>query len=619
MEKNLKMSSYMRLLMFLTGIFFMMYFTLEPIIDMFEEPVLVKSEEIIYVNNSGCFLRGWRSPAKYSPAAEPINLLQCPKPQLMSATTKNGTNFLVPKEISQNLECKYWVLAALDFQSNKVLLEGHFSLKRGENEDIQIGVGQQIVRVKCQGNSNGTKYHDVHFFVPPPPVGNLKPKKNGTEKLSVMVLGIDSISHMHFVRNFPQLNGFLESMHTKFFGYSRVGPDTRANLMPFLSGINSDEADSESLFSAEAWLWERFRAGGYSTAYGEDSTEGVFTNRNGREKFPSKPTDFYLAPVLLEMHSRTRYSLDLRETVYCTAGRQFQAILRDFIDKLVPHLQQRPFFSFFWQSQGVQEYYEFAEQLDQPYWMLLRSMQEADILNHTIVFLMSDHGLRSGDYRSSYQGMAEESQPLLLAIYPDWLKFKYPLAMGNFENNSHSLITPYDLHETLIDMTRLDKLQNSQMEERTKTLHSHPPESLPRGISLFLPIPEYRTCELAHIPTLYCFCRKHIEIPHDDGLVIRCSRFMVESINQQMKPYSKCAELKLHTVVQAYFVDFGEESFVHELRLGVKTLPGNGEFEATVRVSDALVLSSPISRVNQYKQQSHCVSDPYIKALCFCT
>ncbi|XP_020809400.1 uncharacterized protein LOC110185065 [Drosophila serrata] len=607
------MSSYMRLLMFLTGLFFMMYFSLEPIMDMFEEPVIVRSEDIIFINNSGCFLRGRRSPARYSQALEPINLLRCPEPQLMSAMTKDNANFLVPKEMSENLHCKYWVLAAWDFTSSKGLLEGHFSLKRGENSDIQIGIGRQIVRVKCKDNLNFTKYHDVHFFVPPPLEG-LKSKPNGIKKLSVMVLGIDSISHMHFVRNFPHLNGFLESMHTKFFGYSRVGLDTRANLVPFLSGFSTDEADS-----TEAWLWEIFKAGGYTTAFGEDSAEGVFPSGNGKEQFPSNPTDFYLPPVLLEMHSHSRYSLDLREMVYCTAERQFQGILRDFIAKLVPHMQQRPFFSFFWQSQGVQEYYEFAEQLDQPYMMLLKSLQEADVLNNTIVFLMSDHGLRAGDYRSSFQGMAEESQPFLLAIYPDWLKDKYPQAMGNFESNSHSLITPYDLHQTLKDVVRLDNLQGSQLEKRAKILQSHSPESLPRGISLFLPIPEHRTCELAHIPPLFCFCRKHTEIPTDDGLVLRCSRFLVESINQKTKSHPQCAKLKLQSVVLAYFMELGEESFSHEFRLRVKTLPGNGEFETTVRVSETLVLTSPISRVNRYQKQSHCVSQPQIKALCFCT
>lgn len=605
----------MRILTLLTGIFFLMYFSLQPLVDMFEKkPVVATTGDIVFVNNSGCFLRGRQSPARYTLAVEPINSLGCQRPQLLFAETKMTGNFLVSKKIWEDLQCKYGLLAARDFQSNKVLLEGHFNLRRGASAGIQIGVGQQIVRVECHNKANVTKYHDVHFFLPPP----VPASKQGSEKLSVMVLGIDSISHMHFVRSFPYLNGFLENMRTKFFGYSRVGLDAHANVMPLLSGLSGDEADYESLFSTGAWLWESFKAVGYTTAFGEDNAEGVLPKRNGKWELPRQPTDFYLAPVLLEMNNHTRYSLDLREMVHCSAGRQFQEVLREFIVKLEPHMQQRPFFSFFWQSQGVQEYYEFARKLDMPYMMLLKSLQDSDILNNTILFLVSDHGLRAGDYRSSFQGMREESQPLLLAIYPDWLRDKYPMAMQNFERNSRSLTTPYDLHETLRDVSRLDELQNSKIVARTNTLQLYSPKKLPRGISLFLPIPDFRTCELAHIPSLFCFCRPHTEMPTDDGLVLRCSRFLVESINQLTKKHVLCRKLMLQTVLLAYFVDFGEESFIYELRLRVRTLPGNGEFEATVRLSDVMLLTSPINRVNRYLAQSYCVNDSHIKPLCFC-
>jgi len=150
------------------------------------------------------------------------------------------------------------------------------------------------------------------------------------------------------------------------------------------------------------------------------------------------------------------------------------------------------------------------------------------------------------------------------------------------------------------------------------SLKSYPAKKMPRGISLFLPIPEHRNCDLAHIPSLFCFCRDLTEVPTDDGLVLRCSRFLVESINKLIKPFEKCQPLKLQRVLQAHFLDFGEESFVYELRLRVRTSPGNGIFEATVRLSDVLLLTSPISRVNHYLSQSYCVSDPGLKLFCSC-
>ncbi|XP_039481801.1 uncharacterized protein LOC120445436 isoform X1 [Drosophila santomea] len=607
----------MKVSMILTGLFFTLYFGLQPLTELFERKHLVDApEEVVFVNTSVCHVSGPWKPAAYYCAIEPIKKLQCRMPQLLTAVTQGGSNFLEAKRISENFNCKYWLKSGY-IHSRQYTTDGQFDLKSGTARKIRIGTGEQIVRIRCSDQLNKSRYHDVHYFLPPP-----DPKWMPTErpeKLSVMVLGIDSVSHMHFVRYFPLVKSFLENHpHTKFFGYSRVGLDADANLRPILGGKSSRVAGLNFLSDEKDWLWDIFKMEGYSTAYGEDNAKGILTRRNGHKELPKNKVDFDLTPVIVEMDNHTRYSIDLKEMIYCTAGRKFQEVLRDFILQLVPYMQGIPFFSFFWQSQGVQEYYEYASHLDLFYMMLLKKLLNADILNNTLLFLMSDHGLRVGEYRMSLQGMKEESQPLMVAIYPEWLKRKYPLAVRNLESNAHSLITPYDLRETLADVIDLGQLKDANLEVGMKRLQSHPANRLPRGISLFLPIPDHRTCDLAHIHSLFCFCRELTEVPTDDGLVIRSSRFLVESINQLIKPFRQCRQLKLEMVLLAHFLDFGEETFVYELRLRVRTNPGNGVFEATVRLSDVLLLTSPISRVSHYLGQSHCVGDPDLEAFCFC-
>ncbi|XP_017111316.1 uncharacterized protein LOC108135203 [Drosophila elegans] len=595
----------MRVLMLLTGVFCMLYFGLQPLTELYEaKTIVVPPEEIVFINTSECHVTGPRRPAPFFTAIEPINKLRCRLPQLMIAISKGGSNVLVAKEAPEDLQCRYWLKTDGDFLPSKYVADGLFDLKHGARKEVTVGMGKQIVRVKCSTKLNETKYHDVHYFLPPPDPHS-KPLTS-PDKLSVMVLGIDSVSHMHFMRYFPLVKGFLEGLpHTKFFGYSRVGLDAHANIVPLLSGLSSLELQQNE----GAWLFRDFNAGGYSTAYGEDSANVIL---------PRQVTDFDLTPVMAEMDTHTRYSIDLKEMIHCTAGRSYKDVLWDYIGKLVPHMQRSPFFSFFWQSQGVEEYYEYASHLDLSYMMLLKSLLDADILNNTLLLLMSDHGLRAGNYRMSFQGMREESQPLLVAIYPEWLKEKYPLAMENLEQNAHSLITPYDLHATLRDVLSMEQLQDGHIEVRNNSLWSSSPKKMPRGVSLFLRVPGHRTCDLAHIPSLFCFCRELTEVPTDDGLVLRCSRFLVESINKLIKPLGQCRQLKLKMVLLAHFLDFGEDSFVYELRLRVRTEPGGGEFEATVRLSDVLLLTSPISRINHYLGQSHCLSDPDFKIFCFC-
>ncbi|XP_017081385.2 uncharacterized protein LOC108114784 [Drosophila eugracilis] len=602
-----KMFLRMKGLLLLTGVFFMLYFGLQPLTEWFErKAVVAPPQEVVLVNTSECHITTPLRPAPVKYALEPIFKLQCSMKQLMDPKTQGESNILVARKVAEELQCQYWVKSFKDSLS-KYLKRGHFHLKPEGGKEIKVGSGQQIVRIKCWNKVNQTRYHDVQYFLPPPNPDSKTVKT--PKKLSVIVLGIDSVSHMHFERCFPLVKSLLENIpHTKFSGFSRLGVDAFGNLMPFLR-------DAElSQFNEEAWLWQIFKRGGYSTAYGEDNAEGIFT----RNPELQPDFDFDLSPVMMEMNNHTRYSIDLREMIHCSARWKFHDVLDDFIDRLVPHMQKGPFFSLFWQSQGVQEYYEYGYLMDLSYMLLLKKLLDADILNNTLLLLMSDHGLRAGSYRMSFQGMKEESQPLLLAFYPEWLKEKYPLAMENFERNNHSLVTPYDLHNTLLDVINLDLLQDASIQFRMESLQSYSAKNMPRGISLFLPIPDHRTCDLAHIPSLFCFCRDLTEVPTDDGLVVRSSRFLVESINKMIKPLGQCRQLKLKTILLSHFMDFGEESFVYELRLRVLTTPGDGVFEATVRLSDVLLLTSPISRVNHFLGQSHCVSDPHLKIFCLC-
>lgn len=89
----------------------------------------------------------------------------------------------------------------------------------------------------------------------------------------------------------------------------------------------------------------------------------------------------------------------------------------------------------------------------------------------------------------------------LFAIFPKSFKTKYRVAVRNFKRNSRRLTTHYDIYETLKDLTRLDEdsLANEKIRKRTEELAERGGTTLPRGMSLFLDIPEQRTCDSAGI------------------------------------------------------------------------------------------------------------------------
>ncbi|EDW37195.1 GL25659 [Drosophila persimilis] len=613
-----------RLVWVFLAVCFMCLFNLEYLANIFgKEPEVIFNRFLI--NTPGCRVRVLAHPKKPVPFVEPIHVMGCSRPQLISPLYEDDNNYLKASNIEEDLQCKCWRMERQDDRSNKYLQERQFNLSRNENEPIQVECGHQMYRIQCRNNENVVKYNDVIFFIPPPfeEEKTPRPYEKKRESLSVMILGIDSLSQMHFERNFPHLTSFLDYVpHTFFLGYSRVGLDAYENVVPLLSGLRSDELEqrclsaNKSTYDKCGLLWEKFKDAGYSTIYGEDTAKGIFTDE--RAGFRKQPTDFYLHPVMLEMDKHTRYSIDASELIHCSGGRQFFDVLNDFIDKLSFYMQTAPFFSFFWHSQGVKDYYHYARRLDVDYVKRLRRLLEMDILDNTLVLLMSDYGLRSGKYRLTYSGMREESQPFLVAIYPDWLKAKYPFAMDNFKQNAHNLVTAFDLHATLKDVMDLNLLKNQHVENRTDVLRGYPPKKVPRGVSLFLPLPLKRNCESAGIPSHYCPCTDLTEIPTDDGIVLRTARFLIASINQIIGPHEKCQQLRLYKVMLAYFVDLGESSFVYELRLRVSTIPGDGLFEGTARLTDTFHLTGPITRVNEYRSQSFCVNETSIKMYCYC-
>lgn len=239
---------------------------------------------------------------------------------------------------------------------------------------------------------------------------------------------------------------------------------------------------------------------------------------------------------------------------------------------------------------------------------------------------MSDHGIRWGAYRNTYQGMMEERQPFLYLVPPKWFPDKYPMAMKNLLANRRQLTTHFDLYETLHDLIDLDaSISVPAIKERAQELIENDP--LPRGISLFLPVPPSRTCYLAGISPHWCTCHEKNPVATSDARVLRVARMIVQGINQKVKTYPQCQPLSLNSISDANVGIsnrdiVGKNSTTHfsDITVRLQTKPGYAEFEATVRLHDdgELELTGTISRTNLYGKQSQCVDDYKVKLYCFC-
>lgn len=583
-----------------------------------------------FVNTSGCHMLAMNPFSKTALRhLQHFEELKCTELQLLSAETRAGQNYLelmmsvdeIEEAFSVNdisdIQCVVKMVKRATETWNNYTEKGSFRLRTDDQKQIHIPSGPAIVNVLCYEGSS-TVYRDVHFFIPPPPVPHQI--RHRRESLSVMIIGIDSVSHMHFKRTMPLLNAYIKRLpHVEFWGYNRVGRNSFPNLVPMLSGLNDSELNDlcytgRRNFDSCPLIWKDFKAAGYRTVLAEDSIFGTFNY--GVHGFHRQPTDFYMRPLMVEINRHTRYSIDENEVIHCTAGRKYAEVLYEFMYKMMPHLKANKHFSMFWQSQGVHDYFNYAQFLDEPYVKLFDRLKNTGIMDNTIIFLMSDHGLRMSHFRSTYQGMIEESQPLLTAIYPYWMEQEYPLAMENFEKNAHSLITTFDLHATLKDLTHENRLCNENVANR-RQIQKKQGRNIPRGLSLFLPIPEERDCDMAGIPSAFCLCHTFKQIDSDDDRVQKVAYFIVHSINQLIIDYAQCQRLRLGAILDAYKLDRSKNQFDYKVQL--RTIPGHGLFEGTITATDhSLALNGPILRINRYGNQSYCIRNVHIEMYCYC-
>jgi len=117
----------------------------------------------------------------------------------------------------------------------------------------------------------------------------------------------------------------------------------------------------------------------------------------------------------------------------------------------------------------------------------------------TALFIVSDHGIHYGTYYDGGEaGKQEHSLPLFYALLPRSLLAHQPQLEATLCANTQRLISPFDLHATLLHFLSHPK------PPRVPDWGFAPFRVRPR--SLFTPIPHSRTCEDAGIPQAICPC-----------------------------------------------------------------------------------------------------------------
>lgn len=489
-------------------------------------------------------------------------------------------------------------------------------------------VNVEFVKVECSRNDE-VIYKDYHAFLP---------RKSWVEercrqalktdafkdRLSILVVGLDSVSRLNFHRMMPKTVKALQSLGAvEMLGYTKVADNTYPNLVPVLSGLDQDELQKlcwqkpEKTFDDCPLLWKKYSAAGYRTVFGEDAC-AMTTFNYLKPGFREQPTDYYLRPYCIgaehDIGNTHKLNADL-----CIGTRKTFDCLLNYTRKAAIEFSEVPYFAFIWQASLTHDFFTYPQLGDDSYHDFIEYTSREGLLNRTVLIMMSDHGMRWGDFRQTYQGRTEDRLPFVFVVLPKWWREKYPLAWGNLRRNSHRLTTAFDLHETLMDLVNPHVLREPFLKKRIRLQATLP---VPRGISWYLPVPDDRTCDMAQISNHWCMCHSSSNIALNDTGLQESVSFLVSELNGMLSRYPPCASLRLKDIKDAkLWLDKTDGATLMDYTVTIQTTPGDAIFEGTVRYrtdDSSRKLVGSVSRLNAYGKQSACIDEFNMRLYCYC-
>ncbi|XP_030767011.1 uncharacterized protein LOC115890804 isoform X3 [Sitophilus oryzae] len=441
---------------------------------------------------------------------------------------------------------------------------------------------------------------------------------NGTIKpLSVIFIGIDSISRLNFERSMPETYKYVEDNNwISLKGYNKMDDNTFPNLMAILTGFNQTTAykicnpRSIGYLDKCPMLWYDYRNFGYVTGYAEDEAS-ISTFNYKKKGFVQPPADYYFRPYV--MASEKLQKVTINGMTYCTGPETAGERILNLVEDFAVTFKQNPHFGFFWMNSFSHNNVNSPSMMDSKTKQLLANLEANDVYNNTLIIFLSDHGMRFGDIRLTPTGWQEERLPFIYFSFPNWFKEKYPEQYLNFKSNTNKLTTPYDLYITLQHILVLSgfnyTIKNS--------------DACPECLSLFEKVPSERSCEEAGIVDHWCTCAGYVEKKLEPEEQEKLKKFFLEEIQkiiQSRDGNDKCIRYSVESISTRISQKFSYKTNSYAL-VYLRTNP-KAVFETTISYEGDIMSSNltlgDISRLDFYNTHSKCVSDDYLKKYCFC-
>ena len=511
---------------------------------------------------------------------------------------------------------------------------------------------EKMIRI---GNSEAKKQERIYMAITRRQsvlsrVKALKPPNSNL--INVVIVMVDSLSRAAWQRHLPKtVKYFTENLKgTVLEGYNIVGDGTPQNMFPILMGLSEFEMPEARRFQPGAktlddlpWLFKTFKEQGYVTLATEDMP--MFSMYNYRfVGFKESPCDFYTRPFYLAVakNQPVWQSLGIVRD-FCHGNEPKHMLPIKWLNQMFKVYKDEPKFALLTFAEVTHDDNAKATWIDNDLETLLKNFEREHYLDNTLMVVLSDHGARYDNLRATLQGKLEERLPFVGIFIPEQFRKNHAEATRILEEvNQKRLATPYDLHNTLVDLLELTTSRHGV--ERFDQVTPVPG----RAQSLFREVPLGRTCEMAKIESHWCACIAWVSVSKEDKTAKMAAEHVLAYINSLTKPAEQqCHRLTLGSIVSAemltpnkdllhfrqtndrdgYKADLTDTMVAAQViyQVTFEAKPSGGKYFATVVYWPrngyfTFDGSKALSRLDRYGSQPWCVveSHPQLRPFCYC-
>ena len=464
--------------------------------------------------------------------------------------------------------------------------------------------------VQCVRNNTSQFIRTVLSF--PPVLGVTNSHGPKPLNLDINVVVLNSVSRAHFYRSLPETvatirdivyDNSITASALDFEFLQSFGPAMTPDLRIQLSRKNGEAPTQNSEIST---LLAELKKLGYRNIYQTDQCwydkEAITTDFQSTMEAEGAKKEFrkqwtYVQSVTMKhvddtgmsylaCESKEKYSVPNqldgnRSKASCFNGRYCFNFLFDYIEKSRQAKRvskaKTPYFFYTYLTLSRDTLGTGIKQIDKQLSTFLSSMTQKE---NSVTIVKSDHGPTAAKYSlDSVEGRYEIYDPILFMIIPKVVALKFGKEqMEALVKNQHRLISPTDLHNTLVSMANLQKRHLAIRADR----------------GLLAEIPENRTCKDIGVDVgALCKCSGwETWFPDNDPRFTWIAEFALGDLNNKLQDSTKtlrfsskrnnrCQKLVGYAFEKIYH---GKKSDPFVLSLDLIVHPGRQVFEAHVQL-----------------------------------